>query len=63
MNRLEGLPVARHRHVDKDDADIIPEGELSPRVVAKLVGTILAGVEPEELVQDAEFEEIPKEEP
>lgn len=58
MNRLEGLPVARHRHVDKDDADIIPEGELSPRVVAKLVGTILAGVEPEELVEDAEFEEV-----
>jgi len=59
LNRLEGLPVARHRHVDKDDEDVIPEGELSPRVVAKLVGAILAGVGPEELVvEDAEFEEV-----
>lgn len=58
LNRLEGLPVARHRHVNKDDDDVIPEGELSPKVVAKLVGAILAGQEPEELVEDAEFEEV-----
>lgn len=59
LNRLEGLPIARHRHVDKDDEDVIPEGELSPRVVAKLVSSILAGQEPEELVaSDADFEEI-----
>lgn len=58
LNRLEGLPVARHRHVDKDDADVLPEGELSPRVVARLVASILAGTDPGELVQDAEFEEV-----
>ncbi len=62
LNRLEGLPVARHRHVDKDDEDVIPEGELSPKVVAKLVSSILAGAEPEELVEDAEFEEVKEEE-
>ena len=59
LNRLEGLPVARHRHVDKDDDDVLPEGELSPKVVAKLVSSILAGIEPEELVvEDAEFTEV-----
>jgi hypothetical protein len=58
LNRLEGLPVARHRHVDKDDEDIIPEGELSPKVVARLVASILAGQDPGELIDDAEFEEV-----
>jgi hypothetical protein len=58
LNRLEGLPVARHRHVDKDDDDVLPEGELSTKVVAKLVSSILAGIEPEELVEDADFEEV-----
>jgi hypothetical protein len=63
LNRLEGLPVARHRHVDKDDEDVIPEGELSPRVVAKLVANILADTPPEELIEDAEFSEVPGEAP
>lgn len=58
LNRLEGLPVARHRHVDKDDEDVLPEGELSPRVVARLVASILAGHDPTDLVEDAEFEEV-----
>jgi hypothetical protein len=58
LNRLEGLPVARHRHVDKDDEDVIPEGELSPRVVAKLVANILADQDPLDLIEDAEFSEV-----
>ena len=58
LNRLEGLPVARHRHVDKDDEDVIPEGDLSPKVVAKLVSSILADTSPEELIEDADFEEV-----
>jgi hypothetical protein len=47
--------------VDKDDADVIPEGELSPRVVAKLVANILADTPPEDLIEDAEFSEVPGE--
>ena len=44
--------------MDKDDEDVLPEGELSPRVVARLVASILAGQDPEGLVEDAEFEEV-----
>jgi hypothetical protein len=55
LNRIEGLPVARHRNVDQNDEDVIPEGELSPRIVARLVAAIVAGEDPNELVEDAEF--------
>jgi hypothetical protein len=58
LNRLEGLPVARTRNVDVNDEDVIPEGELSPTVVAKLISAIIAGGDVEELIIDAEVEEV-----
>jgi hypothetical protein len=59
LNRVEGMPVARTRHVDENDEDVLRDDELSPGVLAQLVASIVSETKLEDmLIEDAEFEEI-----
>jgi len=62
LNRSEGLPVARTRHVTKDDEDVLRDDELSPSTLVSLVAAMATGADVDKLlgpVEDAEFEELP----
>jgi hypothetical protein len=63
LNRVEGMPVARTRHVDKSDEDVLRDDELSPHVLAQMVAAIVTGTDVKELlgeedIVEAEFEEV-----
>lgn len=63
MNRVEGMPVARTRHVDKDDDDVFNDNDLSNGVMAQLVAAIATGADisallgTTEVIEDAEYTE------
>ncbi len=61
LNRVDGMPMSRMRHVTKDDEDVLAENELSPGVLVQLVAAIATGANIDELLadaEDAEFEEV-----
>lgn len=45
MNRVEGMPVARTRHVNKEDEDVLRDDELSPEVLVQMVAAIATGAD------------------
>jgi hypothetical protein len=43
LNRVEGMPVSRTRHVDQEDEDVLRDGELSSGTLIQLVAAIATG--------------------
>lgn len=66
LDRVEGKPVNRNRHVDSDDNDVLRDDELSPATLAQLVAAIATGADTEallgEVVEEGEWEDTNPEE-
>lgn len=62
LDRVEGKPVNRNRHVDAEDNDVLRDDELSPATLAQLVAAIATGADTEAILgedaEEAEFEPL-----
>lgn len=51
LNRVEGMPVARTRHVDSQDEDVLKTDELSSGTLIQLVAALASGSEANDVVE------------
>lgn len=57
LDRAEGRPMSRHRHVTADDADVLASEDLSPSTLAQLAAAIATGADVDALLGEVEVED------